>query len=538
MTEYKSIKSIAEELNRRATQYEINDLYQLRNKKKRSKLFTAKTIHQFYAYHYGGSNEIQFNIGVQDTNKGKVFRYGLAFSLERTRSILEPVKVMKGRIKSFNDFYVDNPSFFKGVSLWGSSKVMPATVKQCHSIDEGWIKEGNFIFIGKYFNKSLSEITSRDLDQILVFFDKLLELYKYVESSQQNIIQDKITRICWNTEGWVLPSGPRGKSEQDGSYEYDCGYGHEEWLFDFDKLIEGYHYGFLQSVGRHRDKYTGKTFNINLYSRNSENKQKYWVAKINNCKVIDREKEAEVLLIYKKQGWLKQMESHLNGLGLDTSPFNQWTEDVGLFNIEFNPEDVDWFGEELVPFDGSEEFSGNRYNLINIESEVQICPIVDTSYQHSDESAGVDTVTVTGHQTQTRAQMVVECSELHKELQNAFREYLVKQYPKSSVRLECKLPVYASQIDIVRQDNESKTYYEVKTYQTARKCIREAIGQLLEYNYYPTAERALTNIIVSQSEATPSDIKYLRYLNRKFGIPIGYIQFSVKKKAILQEYVF
>jgi len=72
-------------------------------------------------------------------------------------------------------------------------------------------------------------------------------------------IEIKIARICWNTDRWIKPSGPLGKSKNHDSYEFNYGFGHEEWLLDTTKLINGYHYGYLQAIGQHREKYIGHT---------------------------------------------------------------------------------------------------------------------------------------------------------------------------------------------------------------------------------------------------------------------------------------
>jgi hypothetical protein len=78
--------------------------------------------------------------------------------------------------------------------------------------------------------------------------------------------ENKISRICWNTQGWRKPSGSQGKSKNKKAYEYRFGFGHEEWLLDTTKLIKGWHYAFLQPIGFHRDKYVGQKFNVSLYS--------------------------------------------------------------------------------------------------------------------------------------------------------------------------------------------------------------------------------------------------------------------------------
>lgn len=55
----------------------------------------------------------------------------------------------------------------------------------------------------------------------------------------------RVSRVTFNTEGWMFPSGRNGKSTNAELHEGIYGYGHEEWLFDISKLIDGYHYGFI-----------------------------------------------------------------------------------------------------------------------------------------------------------------------------------------------------------------------------------------------------------------------------------------------------
>jgi hypothetical protein len=69
-----------------------------------------------------------------------------------------------------------------------------------------------------------------------------------------NILPEmRFSKICWNYNGWHKPSGLDGKSRDAEAYERKYKFGHEEWLFDFDKLINGYHYEALHSIGKFRD---------------------------------------------------------------------------------------------------------------------------------------------------------------------------------------------------------------------------------------------------------------------------------------------
>jgi len=137
--------------------------------------------------------------------------------------------------------------------------------------------------------------------------------------------ENKIARICWNTEGWRKPSGARGKSKNQKSYEHRVGYGHEEWLLDTTKLIDGWHYAYLQPIGLNRQKYIGQEFNISLYSINDETKERWWVGRILNVKVIPAEESKRVHAIYKKNDWLKEMKEQLRTIGADASDFRSIT---------------------------------------------------------------------------------------------------------------------------------------------------------------------------------------------------------------------
>ncbi len=66
--------------------------------------------------------------------------------------------------------------------------------------------------------------------------------------------EKKLARICWNSNSWQKPSGKYGKSKNPDAYEMIVGYGHEEWLLDLEKIIDGFHYAYLQAIGAHREK--------------------------------------------------------------------------------------------------------------------------------------------------------------------------------------------------------------------------------------------------------------------------------------------
>jgi hypothetical protein len=77
---------------------------------------------------------------------------------------------------------------------------------------------------------------------------------------------------------------------------------------------------------------------------------------------------------------------------------------------------------------------------------------------------------------------------------------------------------------LVLRQPDGYWFYEIKTSQSPRACIREAIGQLLEYSLWPGSQEACRLIIVGETGADEDVLKYCRRLNERFSLPVEYQQ--------------
>jgi hypothetical protein len=154
-----------------------------------------------------------------------------------------------------------------------------------------------------------------------------------------SIVNKKVARLTWNELGWKLPSGIVGKSSLKGTHEADFGYGHEEWLFDDTKLVDGYQYGFLEPIREGQAGNANKTFPIWLYSINGATKKRYWIGEIKKAIVIDETEAALIKQKYQELGWLKLMEKEITASGANKVDLSN-TTGLNLFNIKFKPEDL------------------------------------------------------------------------------------------------------------------------------------------------------------------------------------------------------
>lgn len=118
----------------------------------------------------------------------------------------------------------------------------------------------------------------------------------------------------------------------------------------------------------------------------------------------------------------------------------------------------------------------------------------------------------------------------HNKLSNAMVDYL-KTHGYQKVKAE------DSYVDISCEDSVGiKIFFELKTAQTVKAAIREAIGQLLEYNHYPNNNKADKLIIVTAHEPEKDDMQYLMGLRTIYHIPVYYQQFDMKEKKLSTEY--
>ena len=334
--------------------------------------------------------------------------------------------------------------------------------------------------------------------------------------------EKKLTRICWNTNNWQKPSGKYGKSKNPKAYERIVGYGHEEWLLDLGKFIDGYHYSFLQAIGAHWEKYFDKIFDIFLYSINNDTKTRWWLGAIKNVHVIRESESLKVLKIYKRNGWFQEMIEQLKSVDAD---YKNLQRNIDYFaTIKFRVKDINILDTPLQFNANDSAVTSNYYNLKNFESIPKLSYLNKFSFK-------------SGHSHKSEKAIAnYEAHKLTKDLfHNRIQEKAYNQlcsiYKKQNVGTE--VPVNgSSKIDLVVKNNRNYIFFEIKTSNSLLKCLREAIPQLLEYAYYPNTINANKLIIISHNQITPEVQKYLKHLRKKFNLPIYYQQYDVGKNVL------
>ncbi len=334
--------------------------------------------------------------------------------------------------------------------------------------------------------------------------------------------EKKIARICWNTNFWRRPSGTIGKSKDKKAFEHKFGFGHEEWLLDTTKIIDGWHYGWLQPIGLNHHKYLGQAFDISLYSIDDNTKDRWWVGRISEVVVTSPEESSKVFLIYKKRGWLKEMGEQLRGVGVSIDAFRK-TKPEEFVVIRFRPDSPDLDPDPKRFSKDDPAVRANRYILLNRTKMPELKKRFEFVAGHNMRK---------GATTSMYEEHSAEIDLVHNRWQEAIYRHFVNTFGEKNVGTELGTS-YGSKIDIVVQDSDgSFIFYEIKTSSSLRLSIREAVGQLLEYAYYPDAQGAKKLIVVSDQAITKVAQQYLDILRKRFGLPIHYQRYDPDEKTL------
>lgn len=464
-----------------------------------------------WGIHFGGRSELQFNIGFEED--GRYFRYGVAFSLEKGPYFSDPVAILRSKIDAYNRLVSSNPGLLSGQVLWLHDRGGIHREPSMQTIPDGWVKEGNFIFIGERVNAQKNGVTAEQLRRAVKVMNQLLPLYEQIESSKPII--SKVARVCWNSNLWQKPSGPRGKTKNKDTYEYQYGFGHEEWLFDLSKIIKGYKYGFIQALNHSHSAYEGKSLDLLLYAIEDRSKARYWVGKIKSISVLDKAEAKAAADSYTKNNWLKEMAQHLSGLELDASELST-KNPLLLFNCRFRPEDIVVF-DPPIQFPVKDMPADYYGTLREVPLSQSILLREDVKASELQESN--NTVLTS---TRVNYESTKEIELVHKQWQKLLKQSLHEEFSPEEIKIELKGD---KPVDVWLRINGKKIMIELKTANTARGAMKEAFGQLLDYSYRdPSALRPDVLIVVGPGVAFPEDDKFLEYIREKFALPLFYRQ--------------
>jgi hypothetical protein len=307
----------------------------------------------------------------------------------------------------------------------------------------------------------------------------------------------------------VFPSG-EAKELEKGSYVTRAGFGHEEWLFNFAWLIDGYHYAFLQPVNNSRKKLEGETLEILLYAINQSHYRVY-VGEIKGCEVLTPAQATAALKHYKKLGWLRSMRNQIQKVGANASGIN----DASVpFNVRFRRNDVRLYQPYRLARRSDVVTSLDRYKLV--EADRKAIVMQWRRRKGAEAPPSVQTITRSGHPG-------VIYDPIHAALQDRLFRLLKARFGRGAVLCEEDF------VDISVRDGKRRILIEIKSDADARLAIRKGLGQILEYAYFhrKPKDRRVDLLIVAPGPLTAEVSTYMKILSSGFRMPVTYCSFSL-----------
>ena len=119
----------------------------------------------------------------------------------------------------------------------------------------------------------------------------------------------------------------------------------------------------------------------------------------------------------------------------------------------------------------------------------------------------------------------IDVTVRHTPIQIELIEQLASKYGASNVAREHYHQ--GNRIDVVVSDKGDIYFYEIKVADSAKACIRQALGQLFEYSYFPNNSNAKKLIVAGESKLDNDCNLYIETLIRKFNIPLEYLQVTL-----------
>ena len=113
--------------------------------------------------------------------------------------------------------------------------------------------------------------------------------------------------------------------------------------------------------------------------------------------------------------------------------------------------------------------------------------------------------------------------ERHEMVKDTLADQLSKKHGEKIVKKEYPTKS-GTRVDVAVLIPNKYKFYEVKIADSSRECIRQAIGQLLEYSYWPKPkhQEAAHLIIVGEPKLDAAGCLYIEELRKRFDLPLEY----------------
>lgn len=327
-----------------------------------------------------------------------------------------------------------------------------------------------------------------------------------------------LQRVCWNTRGWRMPAG----SVYEAGFPSEAGFGHEEWNFQLEDAYDGQVYGYTYlrpSVAREES--SGGKFRIVFFGIHPATREWLTAGIYHSAELIPEDAYDSLYGYYESRGIFDRRAKELS----EASPrFKRRAKAMK----EVRSSVLDKLLTFRCPVSEVQIFS--FYALRSIAGNQVISHrFRGFTYLHGDfpQDAIGRAILVPENAESTGSALpedayyresshnLKEIIPRHNKLSNAFCDWLSSQHGVSARQEQQRVDV-AFRLKGAAILAELKVCYGVGT----TKSIREALGQLLEYNHYPSRNPADTWLIVLDEAPLADDRSFVDSLRERWALPL------------------
>ncbi|MGJ8656658.1 MAG: hypothetical protein ACSHX6_09400 [Akkermansiaceae bacterium] len=319
-----------------------------------------------------------------------------------------------------------------------------------------------------------------------------------------------ITRLSYNSAEWRRPTRDAQDQESGGTYNAENGFGHEDWLFRNEWMLDGWKYGFVQGVNRSHDKLikAGEAFDLTLFTIRGRG-DRYYVATIRDVECLNDQLAGNALEAFNQRGWTATMRDEIRNIGGNEAALGNAQAKL-ILNLRFRWENIEW--RKPDPINQSDPVSKlTRYTL---NSSIPL--IAKINHANFTRKGSLEPPIFTPYLRPARATVI--CTPEHARMQAILMAELRKEYPEAEILAE------QDYIDVQVRTETKILLFELKSDLAPLTVIRLALGQILEYAYHPNREHSLPLelFIVGRRDLSEEDSQYLNFLRSQFKLPINY----------------
>ena len=339
------------------------------------------------------------------------------------------------------------------------------------------------------------------------------ELGNIPDSDRGGFLAQKITRISYNSENWQRPTGDARKYEASGTYNHKHGFGHEDWLFRSEWLIDGWRYAYIEGVNKSERRLVAaqEAFDLTLFTIQPDKRRRY-VALIEEVECLGDEQAGAAVKMFKEAGWFDTMLEEIKEVGGDAKALGNSREAKHVSNVRFRLENV--VGYKPDEFAGPDDpiMRHNRYQLYDFDEGEQKSGPASLRRRKGSK------LPPAGKKVYRRGTTGTEYTPEHASMQKNLLAELKKEFPGADILAE------EDYIDARVRTKTELLLYEIKSDLEPRVVIRHALGQILEYAFHPQRAQKLPVrlIIVGRRPLSADEKRYLGLLRREFLLPLEY----------------